>query len=151
MKNIKKWMVYGLCTLVWTGIIFSFSLQNATRSASISGGLLSMLLSWWHSFTGIHIPMETVHTLFRKVAHLSEFFLLGIFSSLTVKHLKKTLWLSLGYCALVAITDESLQFFTGSGRAMRISDMGIDMAGAVLAVLLVLFFAAKSKRRTKKM
>ena len=40
----------------------------------------------------------------------------------------------------VAVTDETIQYFTSEGRAMRITDMIIDTAGVVFATLVFYFF-----------
>ena len=80
MKRKNKAILWCCITLLWTGVIFWFSLQPATASANLSGGLLQKLLGWFYQITAIQIPVERAHWLFRKAAHFGEFFLLGIFS-----------------------------------------------------------------------
>lgn len=148
MKRNTKAVLFGILTLVWTGIIFSFSLQPADTSGNLSGGILSALLAWLEQFTGIVIPIDTVHNLFRKMAHFAEFFLLGLLAGSFFGAIRRPLFWGLLYSAVIGVTDEILQFFTGEGRAMRISDMLLDTSGALFAmVLLWLFGRLWAKKR----
>lgn len=141
MKSKNKAILWGILTLAWTGVIFSFSLQPASQSSNLSGGLLTKLLAWIAQWTGIVIPMETVHNLFRKLAHFTEFFLLGICSGQFFRSLKQRLLWALIYGGGIAFLDESLQFLTGEGRAMRFSDMVLDTFGVFVALLFVWIFS----------
>lgn len=135
MSQKKKLILFGILSVFWSGVIFAFSLQPANQSAELSGGLLVYLLELLHRFTGFSVPPETVHSLFRKLAHFGEFFILGSFAFGFFYTWKKPVLFAVCYSALIALTDETLQFFTGEGRAMRFFDMGIDALGAVCAVL----------------
>ena len=137
MKQPKKWVLYALLTLAWTCVIFSFSLQPAKASSNLSGGMLQRLLDLWFSWTNIQIPLQTFHHLFRKAAHFGEFFLLGSFALGWFRGMKKGWLYAWFYCVFIAVSDETLQFFTGEGRAMRLSDMGIDILGAITGILAI--------------
>ena len=151
MKQSRKTVLFFILTLCWTGVIFSFSLQPATASAELSGGILSRLLELMFQLTGIRIPPDMIHNLFRKVAHFGEFFILGGFASLWLKNAKKPWLMPLFYCGSIALLDECLQFITGEGRAMRILDMGIDIFGAFAGILLInLVFYQFFRKRSKK-
>ncbi len=150
MKKTKKTLLYAILTLVWTGVIFAFSLQPANASASLSGGLLQRLLDFFFRLTTIKIQPETVHWLFRKFAHLGEFMVLGMLSYAWVRSLKKSRIFSLGYCVLVAVSDEIIQFFTGGGRSMRLTDMGIDTLGASLGIVVISVLSYLATKRKKK-
>lgn len=136
MKSWKKALFFTIVTLLWTGVIFFFSLQPAEASANLSGGLLQRLLGWFYWLTGLKIPTSFAHFLIRKTAHFGEFFLLGVFAFGASKHWWKIWWPALLYGIWVAVTDEVIQFFTGSGRAMRVSDMLLDTAGVITAILI---------------
>lgn len=135
LKQKRNCILWGLLTVLWTGIIFSFSLQPASQSASLSGGLLQTLLDWFYTITSIRIPPESIHGLFRKTAHFFEFFLLGIFGGNFFRHTFFKMSLALLYGLAVAVTDECLQYLTGEGRAMRFGDMVLDFFGVVFAVI----------------
>ena len=118
-------------------MIFSFSMQTANQSGNLSGGILSRLLELFNDWFGVAIPMEQVHNLFRKAAHITEFFVLGVFACGCLKTGCNHIRYALIYGVFVAICDETIQFFTGGGRAMRLSDVGIDTFGFLLAMLLI--------------
>ena len=73
----------------------------------------------------------------RKSAHFIEFGILGMlclpmFRALTQRTFAHVL-ISLGYCGLIAVTDEYIQLFT-YGRSGQLSDVLIDFSGAVFGV-----------------
>lgn len=137
--NIKA-PVFLALTVVWICIIFHFSLQTAEVSSNVSRGLLTKILGILYSVTGIEIEASTVHNLFRKLAHFTEFFVLGIFSVSFFVSLKSKPIYAVVLGACVAVTDETIQFFTSSGRAMRVTDMLIDTSGVIFATLIFYFF-----------
>ncbi len=136
MKSQKKTVLFVVLTLLWTVVIFSFSLQPAKVSAGMSGSVLEYILDWFYKLTGILLPADLTHTLIRKTAHFCEFFLLGIFARQATKRVWKAWWPALCYGALVAVCDECLQYLAKSGRAMRVTDMLLDTAGVATAILL---------------
>ena len=150
MKSVKKAVIFTVLTVLWTGVIFSFSLQPAEASASLSGGLLQCLLNWIDWLTGIQILVSFAHFLIRKLAHFLEFFLLGTLSFEASKHLFSKWYPSFCYGAMIAVCDELLQYVTGGGRAMRLTDMLLDMFGVGVGILLVSFcqkFLANRKNK----
>ena len=137
-------------TLLWTLVIFSFSLQPAQASANLSGGLLQHLLDWFYRLTGLQIPTYFAHVLIRKTAHFVEFFLLGVFSYQTSRHWFSKWYPALLYGALVAVTDEYIQHCTGGGRAMLVSDMILDTCGVAAAIGVMLLIVKLSKNKKHK-
>lgn len=140
MKN--KRFIFIIITLIWTAVIFSFSLQSGEVSGDLSGSVLEALLGFF--LPGVlESPekLELFHLILRKCAHFTEFMILGVLSSIALKHMKvgyKSI-IGLGYCVLIATLDETLQLFI-SGRAGRVQDVLIDSAGALMGVLVVLIF-----------
>ncbi len=147
MKIQKKTVFFAVLTLLWTAVIFAFSLQPASVSADMSGGVLQRILDWFYAVTGVMLPAGLTHTVIRKTAHFCEFFLLGTLSYQVSKQIFKIRWPALCYGAFVAVTDEVIQYFTDSGRAMRFTDMCLDTAGVAAAILVAGFLG---KIRTKK-
>lgn len=150
MKSYKKAIVFTVLTLIWTAVIFSFSLQPAEASANLSGGLLKRLLNWFHWITGLQIPTYFAHYLIRKAAHFGEFFLLGVFAYQASKYWVQKWRPALLYGILIAISDECIQYHTGGGRAMRISDMLLDTAGVAFAIFTVIVLTKRLTRRKHK-
>ncbi len=153
-KTDFKPVVFFILTVIWIGVIFNFSMQTAEVSSNVSKGLLSKILNVIFNITNITIDISLVHNIFRKLAHFTEFFILGILSvSFFVSSKSKPVFaVVLG--AMVAITDEIIQFFTSSGRAMRVTDMLIDTSGVIFATLIFyivwkIFLKIKKKKLNK--
>lgn len=154
----RKWVV--LAAILWTAFIWGNSLQTASESAGMSSIVLDLfrpLLSW----TGL--SEDTMHTIVRKLAHMTEFAVLGLLCSagvlIEVLGTKRKLW-QLRCCIVligivVAVIDESIQKFI-PGRSGEIKDICIDAVGVVLGVCLQYLIArsiqkrqmAKNKKRT---
>ena len=145
MKKLKP-IIYGSLSGLWTVFIIFMSTQSAESSSGTSRGILKAILAAVYNLTKITIEPETVHNLFRKFAHFTEFFILGIFVVLFFKSINKNKFLAVIYGFLIAFLDELTQFFTGNGRAMRFSDMMIDTAGVLFAVLFLCIIFRKRRR-----
>lgn len=123
--------------LLWIAFIFGRSLQPASVSGQESGALLSLVQRL--------LPRMTDHVL-RKLAHFTEFFLLGALLSVTVRCFGARLPVLPPALGLVtAVTDELLQR-TSPGRSCQISDMLLDFCGVLTATAIV-FAAALLRRR----
>ena len=143
----------ALLTLLWMGMIFWFSAQNADDSGDMSGSLLKMLLSivvphWKARSVAEQLAiMEKLHTLFRKCGHFSEYTILGILLRATFRRIPKFISDSRqaipkrsiilpALCALLyACSDEFHQRFV-PGRSCELRDVCIDFGGACLGILL---------------
>ena len=117
-----------IITLLWVGVIFSFSLQPAESSNQISTGvgrwILEHLLPWFAEKIDT-MPegyLHFLHVLLRKAGHFSEFFVLGILSVLTARQMKFSKRKIVGFlfCVLVASMDETIQLFV-SGRSGQVN------------------------------
>ena len=140
MKN--KRFIFITITLIWTAVIFSFSLQSGEVSGDLSGSVLEALLGFFMPGV-LESPekLELFHLILRKCAHFTEFMILGVLSSIALKYMKneyKSI-IGLGYCVLIASLDETLQLFV-SGRAGRVQDVLIDSAGALAGIVIVFIF-----------
>ena len=88
-----------------------------------------------------------------KIAHLTEFGLLGLFVSLYVLHFAKRLILSflpmIGFASAIAIIDETIQIF--SGRTPDTVDALFDVIGfSIISILTyIVFFAIRSAKRKR--
>lgn len=121
--------------LLWMGVIFFLSHQEAGASSALSSGLSERLLSFLANL-GLHIPKEGFHLFLRKGAHFFAYLLLGIFMAyaLEAKTIKGYAY-ALLLCSLYAISDEFHQTFI-PGRSGEAMDVLLDSAGALTGILL---------------
>ncbi len=164
MKKKTSWIlpaVFALLVLVVMGLIFYFSSENGLQSTSTSNGVTKWIIGiinpGYESMAAADKAayFSKVAHYVRKAAHFSEYFLLGLFSSLLVVSLlelfgkKNVLFflIPVGFSFLYAVFDEYHQRFVG-GRAAQFTDVLIDTAGAVVATAFVaLIFYLVGKRR----
>ena len=132
-KKVLSWVLL----ISWLLIIFLFSNQTGSESASVSNGVLTSDLA---SFV------------IRKLAHFTEYAILGILCANLLKNyqkltIKNLIWIFL-CCALYAASDEFHQMFVG-GRAPRLLDVVIDSCGSAVGILsyFQIFFFQKNKHK----
>ena len=143
MDNRRK---YGLILALAVVLLFIWgnSLLPANTSATISGWLHNSLKTVFHG------DGSGGDRLLRKVAHFTEFALLGAVLFSLLKHRVQRIgiaWLlSLGCGVVAGGLDELLQHFS-PGRGPRFGDVCIDAAGVLAGTLvyLMVFFIRKSK------
>lgn len=141
---MKKKYGFVLLTLLWVGLIFSFSLQPADVSSDTSMGFARKVIGWiFPDFLQYidRMPMEQLdlfHYVVRKCAHFTEYFVLGIWSGLSTMQfsIRRKKASALGFCVLTACIDETIQLFV-SGRAGRIQDVMLDGTGAAAGIFLL--------------
>ena len=132
----KLWLA---AAIGWMLFIWSNSMQTAAESSQQSSGVLEVLLPLL-SWTGL--PAELWHTLIRKMAHMTEFALLGLFWTASLSSGRSEVsdidWKSqsvvLVICLLTALVDETIQLFV-PGRSGEILDVWIDSMGALMGVV----------------
>ena len=147
-----------IAVLLWMALIFSFSMETAAESSESSGGFIRTLLETFDrgflslSYADQHAKIESLSYIVRKSAHFCIFGMLGILvtSAVSTHRLPygKTVWLSLGICALYAVSDEIHQYFV-PGRACMLRDMLIDTCGAscgIAAVSFLIHVVCKSRK-----
>lgn len=161
--NLKKigseFNIFFILSLIWTIVIFYFSLQPAEVSREQSGEILvkAKLISEDEiqpenqeaSRAGY---IFNVQNLIRKTAHLIEYFVLGLLTccgflyNLLHKNMKKSIYFkkniiyglnTLWVCILVAVCDELIQKFV-PGRGPGVRDVVLDTIGAALGIAVVL-------------
>ena len=149
---MKKQYVWIIVTCIWIGIIFSFSLQPGEISGDLSESFLIRILAMF-SPELLNKPeqMEILHTVLRKCAHFSEYFILGIFSSQIFfqKGTKKRCLFGMFLSLAVAFVDESIQYFVPE-RAAKILDVMLDGTGALIGILMVVWISYIYEKTIKK-
>lgn len=137
-------------TVLWILFIFSRSLQPAEQSSAESAGVWELFNRWYHA---LGFQGEISVFLIRKLAHFTEFFLLGTSLYWTTwayvpqvgGHITKPLLA----CVLVPLCDETIQLFS-PGRSSEVRDVWIDVAGAVTGLLLFWGIVSLQKHRKRK-
>ncbi len=164
-------VMLSLCVLGNMILIFCMSAEGTDASADRSNGVTDAVVDVVYPNLNER-PIEEQETIFqktshlvRKMAHFSEFALLGFLTALLVRHLSARIrflrpllqWtIPAVFCLLYAVSDEVHQIFSGRGPAVK--DVLIDFAGALFGqltahLLIRLFYRlmrACSARRTHK-
>ena len=164
----KLWILLAL-TLLWMGLIFWFSSRDASESSAFSKGLLTAILKLfvphWEQRSAAEkkAVIRALHTIFRKLGHFSEFSVLGLLLTLSVRQLPKlnpnrrqkhpagrAFALPALLALLYACSDEFHQRFV-AGRSCELRDVCIDTAGACCGILLcMLMLRLRNRLRTKR-
>ena len=141
----KKYL--WLIVLVWTAVIFAWSLQSGEDSGRVSGSLTAAVLNFL-SRCGLDISYESAHHFIRKAAHFSEYAVLGalVFNAQKKAPLPGNDALIIGlWMICVPCIDETIQRFVPQ-RAGMASDILLDMCGFACAVMICLLL--KKVRKT---
>lgn len=122
-------------------IIFSFSAQTGTESGSLSYRISYKIIEWKKCLLKeqkdpqqIAFEAEQIHIYVRKIAHMTEYFLLACSFAfpLYLYHIRgiRLFFLTISLCLIAAGLDEYHQSFV-DGRGPSVKDVGIDFFGAV--------------------
>lgn len=148
MKKIIKLIMLLTCM----GLIFYFSAQPDTNSTVQTNVVVDFLYKIYaFVFGGNRIDyllfVDKYFAPTRKLAHFSEFALLGILIYINIIEYidtNKVLY-SIIFASLYSISDEIHQLFV-PGRYCSIIDMSIDISGAVFGILFIHLLLKRWKR-----
>ena len=149
MKN--KIIIKCILLVIWIFVIFSLSFSNSSETTKTSFGFtkkfVEITLKITNSYKSddqVDKVVEKIHPFIRKVAHFTEFLILGYFTLLLFSDFKcKYLYLySIIFCFIIACLDESLQLFI-DGRAGNIIDVLIDSLGSIVYIYTCKLFRKK--------
>ena len=154
MKKNKLFLILSIISLIMVVVtaifIFYFSSQSASESTKTSNSVTDVVIEITQPDYP-SLPPETqkerfqlTSTVVRKMAHFTEFFLLGLFSILTIKFfelyknkkVKLSYLYALLFSTLYAASDEIHQIIS-ENRGPSIKDVLIDCSGSLLAILIV--------------
>ena len=143
LRQNKK-LFHSILVIIWMFVIFNFSSQNGPKSTNTSDVVTSMVVNVTTSVTNKNVSREEVKKrvedstfLVRKMAHFTEYLILGILVlqllSDYTKINKRMLIVSLIICYLYAVSDEVHQIFI-PGRTAKVLDTFIDGSGSLVGI-----------------
>lgn len=147
---MKRWILYILL-----GLIVFFIWDNSMQNGGSSDGFSLLFAETFAPIVnklGFHGNIWTLNRIVRKLAHLTEFTILGgvLYSILRRYITYGTVIKTIGLGMLIAGLDEFIQLFS-PGRSSQISDILIDTVGVVIGILVVkLVLYIRYKRSTFK-
>lgn len=135
--------IFLILTITMMVVIFLFSSQNGEKSGETSTKVVKFILAVFGKSYDLLNDEEKEGWSFviRKLAHFSEFFLLGTFSfsylntKINCPGMKRSALYSSLFGLIYSISDETHQFFL-DGRVMSIVDVLIDTTGVISGVLI---------------
>lgn len=147
----KKYIICLILLFIWLGFIFIMSNTNSVDSTKQSKTLINKVLTTTNNITNMDIDSVTrkIHKPVRKLAHITEFFILSIIVIMLLKNkiidYNKLLLISMSICFIFACIDEFHQTFI-PGRTGQFSDVLIDMIGVIFGCLLFNIYKRSIKR-----
>lgn len=157
-RTICLRIVLWLLVVLWMGLIFSFSAQNADNSREVSGRVIRWLLAILDRQFSELPPEEQLlrmsgwSTIVRKLAHFGLFAVLGILSFAAFSAIlppQRAFLAALGLGTVRAILDEVQQAFV-PGRSCEFRDICIDAAGVLLGAAFLLLILHLIQRKKLK-
>ena len=136
----RRTILSFILVIIWMIVIFTMSSMTSEESNGKSKEVINTVVEQ----TNIENTEETVNMLnvpVRKIAHASEYFILGLLIINLIYSITNNKWKTIYYlisiliCFLYACTDEYHQTFI-SGRTGQFIDVLIDTLGAILATII---------------
>lgn len=142
-----------IATILWIGFIFGQSLQSGPTSGQISGVFVQAIYQLFENLN-ITIDITLLSLWVRKLAHVFEFFVLGVLMVLTLQaymiNKVRVIIYSFASSVFVAMIDELIQTMIPQ-RAGTVIDVAIDTIGIIFGILLVLLIQYWIEKRKIKM
>lgn len=133
---MKRWILYiVLCLIVF--FIWDNSLQNGGNSDGFSLIFAEWLTPVAHKL-GFHGNIWALNRVVRKLAHLTEFTILGgVLYVILRRYIEYgTVVKTIGVGIVIASLDEFIQLFS-LGRSSQLSDVLIDTVGIIIGISVV--------------
>jgi len=131
LKNKK--LLATISLIIWLFVIFFFSNQEGTSSSGTSNIIVDFIMAVFNLSKN---NLETVAFIVRKLAHFTEYFVLGLLTINAFKYYikDKLLMYSIIFVLIYAVSDEIHQAFI-PGRASMIMDTLIDSLGGLVGII----------------
>lgn len=147
-KPGRSEIVWRIALVLWILFIWGHSLLSGEQSGSESGFFLTLLRPVFEAF-GLR-DLDLMHLIIRKCAHFTEYMILGILATRTLRprlHGPKAALIV--FCLLwigVPCIDETIQLFV-PGRGGAIADALLDMSGFCTGFLITSLFLRRASNR----
>ena len=164
---MKKYIILSVCVLVALTVlsfIWGSSAQTGQSSGALSAKVQEIINNILHT---VGVRGSVSHRFVRKAAHFSEYavfssalglaivYLFRAFGANTLKVSLLSAMIALPISVLVALTDEFIIQANTTGRGPRLTDVLIDLGGALTGVLLAvaaayIFYALRHRKNLKE-
>ena len=142
--------------LLWMGFIFFMSANDGDHSQGMSDGVTSVVLSAvWPGYSGMSpdeqaAVVESLSFPVRKAGHFSEYAVLGLLAFATLRQgqvlrSSQAIRIAVVIAFVYACFDEFHQLFV-AGRSGQPFDVGVDTAGAFVAVAIAVVVVRMRER-----
>lgn len=128
-------------TLILLIIVNLFIWINSLMPGNVSSEQSNFIVNLIYPLFKNILTKNDLSFYIRKLAHLTEFLILGLLLSyyLTLKNVKYKYIITLIYGIIVAIIDETIQYFIPN-RACQITDVLIDSVGVIIGLLIYILY-----------
>ena len=147
----KKYIICLIILFIWLGFIFIMSNTSSSESTRQTKSLINNIVNTTNKINiidniDINTATKKLFTPIRKLAHITEFFILSIIVIILLKNkiidYNKLLLISISICLIFACLDEYHQTFI-PGRTGQFSDVLIDMIGVLFGSLIMYYINNK--------
>lgn len=125
-----KKIISILLVILWMTFIFIMSSFNSAESSSQSNIIVNFIVRLFNISN-----IDVVSLIVRKLAHFTEYFILGVLVANMLRYFDKRIYISIFICILYAISDEIHQLFV-LGRSCQVLDILIDSIGSCSGIIL---------------
>ena len=139
-----KKVISIILVIIWMGIIFCFSNQNANDSTKVSDGFITTVINFLIgndlSIDEKEILLEKCSFYVRKLAHFTLYFVFGILilTLLYQYKFKNKVLIGIVFCIIYSCSDELHQLFI-PGRSGEFRDVLIDSIGSIVGIFFYKF------------
>lgn len=153
MKEKKLAAARVILTLLTAAAIAAI-FYNSSQNADVSTARSKPLTDWINGMlSGLSIPFSVTENFIRKLAHFTEYAILGMLLSVTyylyLLKIKTALISTLCTGAVVATIDEIIQLFPAD-RSCQVSDILLDCCGVAFAAAVVMLIIRVIENKCRK-
>lgn len=134
----------------WTLFIFTQSLLPGEVSSNQSGFIVDVLYPLIQRL-GLNMDVDTFSFIIRKLAHFTEYFILGVLLYVTYQpsfQTRKLYTIIFLQGLITASIDETIQLFTPN-RSGELRDVMIDISGVMIATTVSLIITNTYEKKAK--
>ena len=155
---MAKKIILVTITIMWMLSIFMFSNQPSKKSTEKSHSLVMSTIVKVYKLFDNNISDEKIESIIdswdvpvRKIAHFTEFFILGLLVFFTLRAFEfNNIYIMILLCFLYACSDEIHQMFV-VGRDGNFVDVILDSLGSSSAILILNKLKVGNKNESRKL